>query len=130
MPGGGLLKDLFGYWPTMRDARVRTIEFDPAGDKLMVTLDYTDKPTDAIAEISARIVLTWGGVKSVELDLLSDDLTEMEFRRDGGTIETFMIFAGEARGRIVSESVDATLNRLDPERPDETPMRLVYHRRA
>ena len=55
---GGLLKQLFGFYPTLHDARILSIDIDRASDRIQMVVDYADVVGDDDGqELSARIRL-------------------------------------------------------------------------
>lgn len=131
MPEGGLLRDLFGFWPTFHNAVLRSVEFDPASERLLMTVDYADEAVDGDSELEVVVEFIFGGVQSVDLGLRGNDVDQIRFRKRSDFIETNMEFCDGSEGKIVSETVDASVKRLDPGPGDsDETVRLIYRRRA
>ncbi len=64
---GGLLRQLFGYYPTLHDAVILEVEIDRASDRVAIIVDYNDMiGEDVTQHLSVRIRLEWHGVVSLE----------------------------------------------------------------
>ena len=119
---GGLLHQLFGYYPTLHDARVR--ELTIAQGKVTLILDYHDR-AESGDELKARVRLEWGGVRELDLPLGLEDLYRFELSRSGDDIVAHLEDAAYGAGRVVSETFEVVLMLLDPGPTDE-PARLRY----
>lgn len=131
MPEGGLLRDLFGYWPSFHESELKSIHFDPANDRLNVAIDYIDEVTERDSGLMALVELVFTGIRSVDLELRANDIMDLRFKRLKDGIESRIEFCDGSAGRIVSDSVDASIRSLDPLPDDSTQglIRLTYGRR-
>ncbi|MDR3690306.1 MAG: hypothetical protein P4L46_13070 [Fimbriimonas sp.] len=119
---GGLLKQLYGYYPTLHDAVVRSVDIDRSADTIRMVLDYNDMlGEDRNQHLSVRICLEWAGIVSFDLPIGDHDLYYVELERENGHIVTSL----GAFGSVVSEGFEAILIQIDPGEPDDTP-RLRY----
>lgn len=118
---GGLLRQLFGYYPTLHDARIRSIAFDPRKDLAELLVDYRDlvegQPSNS--QLNVRIKLTWTKVKRFDLSLGANDIGSMSMRRQGDLIRTEIESGYGVNGFIESEQFEAVLDKLDPLPDDE-----------
>jgi hypothetical protein len=124
---GGLLRQLFGFYPTLHDAVVDSISFDRSEDSLTMDVDYSDgEPGETHFRVRMRLI--WMGV--LEVDISADDryLYEVQFVRHGEFLETKMEGGYGIRGKIVSEGFEAVLDKVDPPDREETrqPLRIRY----
>lgn len=124
---GGLLKQLFGYFPTLHDARIRLLEIDKSG-RVTMTLDYEDQ-VEGSPDLRARIRLVWEGVGAMELTLGESDLSGMKIRRAGDLIRSEFEFGIGSFGFIESERFEATLEKLDPPPGDDQDDRMTLRYR-
>lgn len=116
---GGLLRQLFGYYPTLHDAKILSIQFDPANDRVAMVIDYTDTVGEDLDQhLSVRIRLEWQGIVSLELPLAEVDLMGVDFDRNGTNIVTKIDTCGGS-GKVVSERLQAVLVLVDPGEADE-----------
>jgi hypothetical protein len=117
---GGLLKQLFGFYPTLHDARILSIDLDRAGDRIQMVVDYADIVGDDDGqELSARIRLEWIGIASFTLPLGDTELVSLDFdRQDQQILTTIETWPG-VFGSVVSESIEAILVQIDPRDADE-----------
>ncbi len=132
MPGGGLLHDLFGSWPSFHNSELKSIRFDPAEDKLILLVDYIDDDPERDVGLAALIELVFSGIQLFEMELRNFDIMNLCFKKPHEFIDTEINFSDGSLGKVVSESVDASLSQLDPS-PDgchEGIVRLTYQRRA
>ena len=119
---GGLLKQLFGYYPTLHDAVIRSIEIDRASDRIEMVVDYSDMVGDDTNQgMSVRIRLAWQGIQSFDLPLVDSDLHDLDFGRDENQIVTHLEVWPGVFGTVVSDTVEATLVQVDPGNDDQTP---------
>ena len=120
---GGLLKQLFGSYPTLHDALVVSIEMDRASDTAQITVDYEDvSDEDDTQLLSARIRLEWQGVEALEIPLGYDDMFGLSFRRSGDKIRTDIEMWPGIFGYVISDTVEAVLIQLDPGDPAGPPV--------
>lgn len=118
---GGLLQQLFGYYPTLHDAVLRSIEINPAADLITMDVDYQDMVgDDPDQEMKVRIRLEWREIESFVLPLDIKYFGGLGFKRKGDKIITSLEFMGEF-GSVTSESVEAILVKMDPGDSNETP---------
>lgn len=118
---GGLLKQLFGYYPTLHDAVLRLIEINPAADLITMDVDYQDMVgEDSGQDMKVRIRLEWRGIESFELPLDIKYFGGIGFKRRGDKIVTSLEFMGEF-GSVTSETVEALLVKMDPGDSDHVP---------
>jgi len=119
---GGLLRQLFGFYPTMHDARIVSIEIDRESDRVTMVVDYNDMiGEDDEQELSARIRLEWSGISSFELPLGEVILMGLEFsRRDDRILTSVETYPG-VFGTVLSEGVEAVLVQLEPGEFDDRP---------
>ena len=118
---GGLLKQLFGYYPTLHDAVLLSINIDRAADSVEIVVDYNDMlGDDHTQHLSVRIRLEWHGIDSMDLPLDCRDFYDLQFSRKGHQILT-TIGTDSGQISVVSDSVEAILVRLDPGDHDDGP---------
>ena len=124
---GALLKQLFGYYPTLRDARIRRVDLSPGSDSIEMTIDYHDTVDDGGDSLTVRIVLVWGAVRTMELNVSSNYLSATTIRQVDGCFRGEFEFGFGAHGFIESERFEARLEKVDPASvEDEERMSLVY----
>jgi len=117
---GGLLKQLFGVYPTLHDSKIVSVKIDRASDSIQMVLDYADMVGEEVDQkLSARIMLEWRGVIAFEVPLGDADLVSLDFGRRENQIVTMLETWPGVFGTVISESVEATLVQLDPGDPDE-----------
>ena len=123
---GGLLKQLFGFYPTLHHATIVSIDIDRLSDRIALVVDYSDKAEEGEGQdLTARIRLEWQGIASFEIPLGETDLHSLSFGRKGNQIVTSLETWPGVFGKVVSESVEAILVQLDPGDPEEN-SRLRY----
>lgn len=128
--GAGLLADLFGGWPSFRDAEIRSISIERASGDVAMVIDYSDAVEgDIEANIRARICFSWSQVEELKVSLTDTWVGGMEFKRAGDQTETLIDQRNGTYGRILAASLEATVKRLDTpsDDTDEFPaIRLEY----
>lgn len=118
---GGILKQLFGYFPTMHDARIRSLEIDRPSDRVTMVVDYEDFVGELADrnELSVRIVMEWRRVRAVELTVSENYLMGMELKRNGDLVRADFQTGFGAFGFIEGEGFEARLEKVDPLPDDE-----------
>ncbi len=112
---GGLLKQLFGFYPTMHDATILSINIERPSDRITMVVDYSDGVgDDDRQELAARIRFQWQGIISFEIPLGDEDLLSLQFGREGDFIVTYLETWPAVFGKVVSETVEAILVQIDP----------------
>jgi hypothetical protein len=127
---GGLLHDLFGSFPALHDALVRSLDIDRAGNRVSMVVDYSDTPEEASASLTVRINLVWSDVRSMDLNLRENALSGMGLREQQGAIVTEFEQSFGIGGVIVAEHFEAILVQVDPPEPDNFEQRVVRLRYA
>jgi len=123
---GGLLKELFGKFPTFREAKLSEITFVPRDDAIELVVYYTDKSPEGSDSLSVRIRMVWQGIQSLSLPLSDGYLSNLTLRRRGDLIRAEFEFGFEQFGFIESEKLEAKLEKVDPLIEDEKPILLRY----
>jgi len=121
---GGLLHQLFGFYPTLHDATIRSIGYNRDLDRLEMTLDYEDE-AEGDTPLRARISIAWTGVQSAKLGIEDNFLTGLKFKRRADQIVTELKTMDGADGEVVSETVEAKLVALDPT-PEEPTKPIMF----
>ncbi|MHB8636643.1 MAG: hypothetical protein ACYC96_09240 [Fimbriimonadaceae bacterium] len=121
---GGLLHQLFGFYPTLHDATIRSITYSRGMDRLEMTLDYEDE-AEGDTPLRARISIAWTGVQSAKLGIEDNFLTGLRFKRRADQIVTELKTMDGADGEVVSEAVEAKLVALDPT-PEEPTLPIMF----
>jgi hypothetical protein len=111
---GGLLHDLFGNYPTLHDARVRSIDIDRAADRVSMMVDYADMPDEGEGDLKVRMSLVWSEVRSLDLNLRENHLHQVDMRAKDGAIVVEFEQAFGIGGKIVAERFEAILVQVDP----------------
>ncbi len=123
---GALLKQLFGYYPTLHDARIRRIALSPGSDAVEMTIDYRDT-VDGGESLSVRIILVWEAVRAMELNVSSNYLSAASIRHTAYGFRADFELAFGTHGFVESERFEARLEKVDPGSvEDEERLSLVY----
>ena len=112
---GGLLRQLFGFYPTLHDAMILSVDIDRPSDQIVMVVDYSDS-TDGEDpnQLTARIRLEWSGITSFSLPLGDEDLLSLDFSRQGDQIVTTLETWPAVFGTVVSDTFEAVLVQIDP----------------
>ncbi len=128
---GGLLRQLFGYYPTFHDARLREIVVEAATRNVEMVVDYSDRveDQDTDKELAVRIRLKWEDVEEMNLDCGESYLMGFEITHFQGKMKgTFELGFG-TYGTIISRGFEAILEKVDPpefdsDHPDRIALRF------
>ena len=114
---GELLRSLFGYYPTLHDARIRALAFDMSARSATMVVDYEDliESTDR-NHLDVRIRLEWSGVRKCSFPFAETYVLEMNLKRVGKLVRTELLIGGTEWMTIESEAFEARLERVGPER--------------
>lgn len=127
---GGLLRQLFGYYPTLHDARAHSIEIDGGRETVTLDVDYTDRGIDGEKSLRVRMRLIWSGVKEAEFSSYDTDILEMRFEREGDLLRTRFDRGMGFAGSILSEGFEAFLEKVDPPDREQEISRIEIRYRA
>lgn len=123
---GGLLKELFGQFPTLRESRLSDITFVPRDDAIELLVDYTDAVHEGPDSLSVRIRMVWKGIQGLSLPVSDGYVSNLTLQRRGDLIRAEFEFGFEQFGYIESESLEAKLEKVDPLVEGDKPIVLRY----
>lgn len=109
--GAAPLLELYGYWPSLHDARIRSFDIEYSTKRFNVTFDYSDHPINPYSEthVNTRITLCWEGVSEAKLRLYANDLYGIDFRTvDNGFRTDFEDYAYGLDSYICSQRIEVT----------------------
>lgn len=119
---GGLLRQLFGYYPTLHDSRIVSVTLDRRQDRLTIVFDYRDHiENEPTQELAVRVQMEWMGIQSVELPLGETDLLSLHFEPQGDFLRTTLETWPGVFGTIVSERVEVVLLQADAIPQEDVP---------
>jgi len=110
-----VLQSLFGYLPTLHDARIRAIEIEWKTRLVTLVVDYTDLPDGAAREIDVRLRIQFFEVDRLDLPLESTDLLDFKVERTRNGTETRALLSGGDWLVIHSSGLAISLERVGPE---------------
>lgn len=122
---GGLLRQLFGAYPTMHNAVILGLDTDFSTRSITITVHYSDEVGEA-SQMCARINLIWTGVERADLPFADNAMMSLKFARLGNLIVSSIETSPGQFGEIVSESFEAVLKQVDP--LDELDVAAVRYR--
>jgi len=125
---GGLLHQLFGYYPTLHDARVQSLSID--GTTATMDVDYSDEPEEGVRELTVRMKLIWTEVESIDLTTYDTYIEGITFQWIADGLKTVLGQSFGIRGSIVSGGFEAQLEKADPADPlqEEGTLKITYRR--
>ena len=106
---GDLLRQLFGHYPTLHEAKLTSLSMDRAADRLVADIEYCDEADANDAPLRVRIRLEWLGVKLVDLNVSGVEILSIQFDRSGPLLTTYLTPCSGTQGRIVAERFEALL---------------------
>jgi hypothetical protein len=118
---GGLLAQLFGYEPTLHDARIR--EISATGDRLELGIEYEDRPEAGEKELRVHFSLVFIGGVEAEFSLEAFDICGFSLSRKMGRIRADIAYCDGQFGFACADGLDVRLEAVDPLRC-EAPGRL------
>ena len=110
---GGLLRQLFGHYPTLHNARLTTIEIDRKLDLATAEIDYADETDNDDAILRVRIRLEWHGIQTMDLSFQGSEIMAISFEKQGAWIVTRFAPCVGAYGSIVAERFEAILTQAE-----------------
>lgn len=118
---GGLLKQLFGCYPTVFEAKVLSIEIHRPSEMVLMELEYRETTEmEEGQKLTARIRFEWSNVHQLDLPMDFDEVMNVEFRKGNDHLVTLLEVGPGVFGQVVSERFEAVLVKLDPGPRDET----------
>ena len=121
---GGLLRQLFGHYPTLHQARMITLEVDRAADRVSADIEYVDEPDSGDAPLRVRMRLEWHGVKSADLWFQGNEIMTVRFDRTGRNLVTTFAPCSGTQGSIVADRFEAILTQAQALPTDAEGIRL------
>ena len=106
---GGLLRQLFGFYPTLHDARMVRLELNRKADVLTAMIEYDDQPEEGDSHLRVQIELEWKGIRVLNLDIGGTELMSMDFEKKGEDLETRFEFSSGVQGTILAAEFEARL---------------------
>lgn len=118
---GGLLKQLFGCYPTVFEAKVLSIEIHRPSEMVLMELEYRETTEmEEGQKLTARIRFEWSNVHQLDLPMDFDEVMNVEFRKGNDHLVTLLEVGPGVFGQVVSERFEAVLVKLDPGPRDES----------
>ncbi len=106
---GGLLRQLFGHYPTLHNARLTSIEVDRSRDCVLADVEYCDESEPGETPLRVRMRLEWHGIKSMDFRFQGSEIMAVSFGKVGPYLETRFAPCSGAQGSIVAEKFEAIL---------------------
>lgn len=124
---GGLLRQMFGFYPTLHDAKLVCLELNRKDDLLTATVEYVDQPEGGESVLRVQIELEWRKVKLMNLTIGGTELMAIDFEKKGEDLETRFEWSTGVQGTIVAAEFEARLVQSDTLPLDlETVKVIVY----
>jgi len=115
-----VLRALFGYLPTLHDARVRDVALGMAARTVTLVVDYTDLPEGGERSIDVRLSLQFADVTVLELPLEVTDIIEFHSTSERSRVVTRVLMSGGEWLVVESGSFEISLARVGPDRDQES----------
>ena len=108
--GAEKVHQIYGYWPTLHDARVQGVKIDCDTREVLMVVDYCDVgPVDDAGDICTRFTLRWQGVMEAKLRLADNSLYGLYMERESGCIRSrFEDYAYGFDGTILAQSLSVS----------------------
>ncbi len=128
---GDLLHQMFGYYPTLHNAVVRSVTYFREAERLEICVDYEDTfqgeldSDERDKDLRAQILLIWEDLVSADIELRHGQLLGISFRRRKAAIATQLDLVNGPPGRVLAGHFEARLMAMDPKpNPDEESVRF------
>jgi len=106
---GGLLRQLFGHYPTLHHARMTSVEVDRGRDCVLAEVEYCDETEAGEAPLRVRMRLEWHGIRSMDFRFQGSEIMAVSFGKVGPLIETRFAPCSGTQGTLVAERFEAVL---------------------
>jgi hypothetical protein len=110
---GGLLRQLFGHYPTLHNSRLTSLEVDRKRDCVFAEIEYCDEPEAGEAVLRVRIRLEWYGIHSMDFWFQGAEIMAVSFDKVGSLLATRFAPCSGAQGSIVAERFEAFLTQAN-----------------
>ena len=111
IPGAQPLHEIHGYWPTLHDARIRTMRVGYESRELTIVLDsveWFDGKTET-DDIHTRFTMRWHGVVNSSLRVEQSYLYGVEFSQtEAGILTTFVPTNFGTSGTILAAGIEVS----------------------
>jgi hypothetical protein len=121
---GDLLRQLFGHYPTLHEARFTGLEIDRSSGSVFADVEYQDETEPGDEPLRVRMRLEWHGVKELDLQVTGVEILSVQFSRDGALLTTHLVPCSGTQGKIVSERFEAVLTQAHSLRNETESIRI------
>jgi hypothetical protein len=116
--GADKLFEIYQYFPTLHDAKIRSFEINLEGREFYLTVDYCDFIKEPGDEVATRFMIRWGNVQMANFDWRGEDLYGMKFSKAGDFIK--MKFEFGFNGDLISREIEITNVEIEPENDENS----------
>lgn len=111
------LFEIYKYFPTLHDAKIKNIDVSFEKKEFSLTVDYSDLIDEESDDVLTRMTILWRDVQKADFNWYGEDLSGMEFSKDGEFIKTkFTNYAYGFDGEILARAVEILDIAVAPER--------------
>ena len=117
--GAEKLFEIYEYFPTLHDARIKKIEVNLERREFYLTVEYSDMIGESDKSIETRFTIFWRNVQKANFNWYAEDLDGMEFSRAGDFIKTtFEDAPYDFEGEMLSGEIEIINIEIEPEKDE------------
>lgn len=115
--GAEKLFEIYNYFPTFHDAKIRNIQVNLEKKEFYLTVDYSDLIGDSDEGIKTQFTICWRNVQKANFNWYAEDLFGMKFSKEGKFIKTtFTDYSFGFDGEIISGEIEIIDIKLELEK--------------
>lgn len=113
--GAENLFEIYKYFPTLHDAKIRKINLFLEKREFYLTLDYSDLINDSQKSLRTRFTICWKNLQKADFNWYAEYLYGMKFSSEGDFTKTkFTDYSFGFDGEIIASEVEILNIEIEP----------------
>lgn len=112
------LFEIYKYFPTFHDAKIKNIEINLERKEFYLTVDYLDLIGETKEHIKTRFTTCWRNLQKVAFNWVGEDLYGIDFSRFGDFIKTTFEYGFD--GILIASEIEILNIEIEPEKDEDS----------
>lgn len=118
--GSEQLFEIYVYFPTFHDAKIKKIYINYETREFSLTVDYCDFVKEPGDEISTRFIICWRNVRKANFNWYAEELSGIKFQKSDNYIKTiFSDYSFGFDGEIIAGEIEVKDIMINPEKTEK-----------